>query len=97
MKIEKKAVQSGMLKLEKNVQITIDEDMNVPDTRPDVEKIVESRGEVHIDETEVMADKIRIRGTFLVQILYMSAEKDQKVSCMEHEFALEEFMNVEGA
>ena len=97
MKIEKKAIQSGILKLEKNVQITIDEDMNVPDTRPDVEKIVESRGEVHIDETEVMVDRIRIRGTFLVEILYLSAEKEQKVSCMEHEFALEEFMNVEGA
>ena len=82
MKIEKKAVQSGLLKMEKNVQITIDEDMNVPDTRPDVEKIVESRGEVHIDETEIMTDRIRLRGTFLVQILYVSAEKEQKVSCM---------------
>ena len=38
MKVEKKAVRSGILKLEKNVQITLDEDMNVPDTRPDVEK-----------------------------------------------------------
>ena len=45
MKVEKKAVRSGILKLEKNVQITLDEDMNVPDTRPDVEKIIESRGE----------------------------------------------------
>ena len=44
MKIEKKTVQSGILKLEKNVQITIDQDMNVPDMKPDVEKIVESRG-----------------------------------------------------
>ena len=43
MKVEKKAVRSGILKLEKNVQITLDEDMNVPDTRPDVEKIIESR------------------------------------------------------
>ena len=46
MKVEKKAVRSGILKLEKNVQITLDEDMNVPDTRPDVEKIIESRGEL---------------------------------------------------
>lgn len=97
MKIEKKTVQSSVLKLEKNVQITIDQDMNVPDTKPDVEKIVESRGEVHIDEIEILTDRIRIRGIFLVQILYMSAEKEQRISCMEHEFSLEEFMNVEGA
>lgn len=97
MKIEKKTVQSSLLKLEKNVQITIDQDMNVPDTKPDVEKIVESRGDVHIDEIELLTDRLRLRGTFLVQILYITTEKEQKVSCMEHEFLLEEFMNVEGA
>ncbi|MCD8019924.1 MAG: DUF3794 domain-containing protein [Clostridiales bacterium] len=97
MKIEKRTVQSSVLKMEKNVQITIDQDMNVPDTKPDVEKIVESRGEVHIDEIEIMTDRLRIRGAFLVQILYISTENDQKIAHMEHEFSLEEFMNVEGA
>ena len=95
MKVEKKAVRSGILKLEKNVQITLDEDMNVPDTRPDVEKIIESRGEVHIDEIEVLTDRMRLRGNFLVQILYLSTDKEQQISCMEHEFSIEEFMNVE--
>ena len=97
MKVEKKAVRSGILKLEKNVQITLDEDMNVPDTRPDVEKIIESRGEVHIDEIEVLTDRLRLRGNFLVQILYLSTDPEQQISCMEHDFAIEEFMNVEGA
>lgn len=64
MKVEKKAVRSGILKLEKNVQITLDEDMNVPDTRPDVEKIIESRGEVHIDEIEVLVQRDALEGTF---------------------------------
>ena len=96
MKVEKKAVRSGILKLEKNVQITLDEDMNVPDTRPDVEKIIESRGEVH-NEIEVLTDRMRLRGNFLVQILYLSTDKEQQISCMEHEFSIEEFMNVESA
>ena len=97
MKVKKKAVRSVILKLEKNVQITLDEDMNVPDTRPDVEKIIESRGEVHIDEIEVLTDRLRLRGNFLVQILYLSTDPEQQISCMEHDFAIEEFMNVEGA
>lgn len=80
MKVEKKAVRSGILKLEKNVQITLDEDMNVPDTRPDVEKIIESRGEVHIDEIEVLTDRLRLRGNFLVQILYLSTDPEQQIS-----------------
>lgn len=28
----------------------------------DVEKIIESRGEVHIDEIEVLTDRMRLRG-----------------------------------
>ncbi|MBR0410218.1 MAG: DUF3794 domain-containing protein [Eubacterium sp.] len=97
MKIEKMPVRSGMLKFEKNVQITLDEDMNVPDTRPDMEKIVESRGDLHIDEVEVMDDRVRIKGCLLVEILYISNEKNQRISTMEHEFPLEEYMNAEGA
>lgn len=97
MKIEKKSIRSGKLKLSKNVQITLDEDMNVPDSRPDVEKIVDSRGEVHFDEIEVSADRVRLRGIFLVQILYLSQEKEKRISYMEHEFPLDEWMNIEGA
>ncbi len=86
MKVEKKAVRSGILKLEKNVQITLDEDMNVPDTRPDVEKIIESRGEVHIDEIEVLTDRMRLRGNFLVQILYLSTDKEQEIPAWSMSF-----------
>ena len=43
MKVEKKCSSFRYFKIRKNVQITLDEDMNVPDTRPDVEKIIESR------------------------------------------------------
>lgn len=32
-----------------------------------------------------------------MQILYLSTDKEQQISCMEHEFSIEEFMNVEGA
>lgn len=40
---------------------------------------------------------MRLRGEFLVQILYLSTDKEQQISCMEHEFSIEEFMNVESA
>lgn len=96
MKIEKKPIRSGLLKLEKNVQITLDEDMNVPDLRPDVEKIVESRGELHIDEIDVLDDRIRLKGSLLVEILYISTDINKKISAMEHEFTLEEYINAEG-
>ncbi|MBQ9155558.1 MAG: DUF3794 domain-containing protein [Eubacterium sp.] len=97
MKTEKKPVRSGMQKLTKNIQITLDEDMNVPDTCPDVEKIVESRGDLHIDEIEGLNDRVRVKGTLLVEILYISMGKKQGIAAMEHEFAVEEYINAEGA
>jgi len=95
MKTEKKPVRSGVLNLEKNIQLTLDEDMIVPDTCPDVDKIVESRGHIHIDEIEVMDNKVRIKCSLLVELLYMSAGKDQRISSMEHEFSLDEYINAE--
>ncbi len=96
MIIEKKSIQSNILKIEKNAQITMDQDMNVPDTKPDVEKIAESRGEIHINEIEVLSDRIRVQGTFLVEILYLSAGSVKKICKMEHQYNIDETINIEG-
>ena len=40
MNIEKNRMNVTVVKGTKNVQTTIDSDMNVPDTKPDIEKII---------------------------------------------------------
>lgn len=39
------------------MQITLDDDFNVPDSKPDIDNIVKERGIVHIESAKAVADK----------------------------------------
>ena len=60
MDFEKKEFYGIVAKAKKQMQITIDQDCNVADTKPDVEKMIQTRGIVKIQETEMMVDRVRI-------------------------------------
>lgn len=42
----------------------------MPDTKPDVEKMIQTKGLVIMQETEMMVDRIRIKGEFHFSGLY---------------------------
>ncbi len=54
MDFDKKEFYGIVAKAKKQMQITIDQDCNVADTKPDVEKMIQTRGIVKIQETEMM-------------------------------------------
>ena len=58
MDFEKKEFYGIVAKAKKQMQITIDQDCNVADTKPDVEKMIQTRGIVKIQETEMMVDRV---------------------------------------
>ena len=68
MDFNKKDFYGIVAKERKQVQITIDQDCNVPDTKPDVEKMIQTKGLVIMQETEMMVDRIRIKGEFHFQV-----------------------------
>ena len=70
MDFEKKEFYGIVAKAKKQMQITIDQDCNVADTKPDIEKMIQTRGMVKIQETEMMIDRVRMKGEFLFQGLY---------------------------
>ena len=59
MDFDKKEFYGIVAKAKKQMQITIDQDCNVADTKPDVEKMIQTRGIVKIQETEMMVDRVR--------------------------------------
>lgn len=78
-------------------QITLDEDRNIPDSQPDIEKIILKSSEVRLEETKVMEDKVSIRGTLFVRILYVGDNHGNSLSRFEAEMPFEDIVNVEGA
>lgn len=67
------------------LQIPLEEDINVSDTRPDVGRLVFTHGKVKIDEIKTGMNKIWVKGKLLFQVLYEAEGKDAGMSGMEGE------------
>lgn len=96
MELVKREIRTTVCKAEKNVQITLDKDMNVPDSRPDVEKLIQSKGEIRLDEIEVMNERIRVKGVLYYKGLYHTAEAGPMFSSLTGILELEEYINADG-
>lgn len=95
MQLVKKEIRTNNHKVSKHVQLTIDEDFNVSDSRQDIDKIIISQGQVVIDDTEPMVDRIRIKGHVSYKILYSVAKAEGELDSMEGSVPFEETINVD--
>ena len=96
MDFEKKEFYGIVAKAKKQMQITIDQDCNVADTKPDVEKMIQTRGIVKIQETEMMVDRVRIKGEFIFQGLYGTNDTSAYLESLEYSLPFEEYVHIEG-
>lgn len=81
-------------KWEATTQMTIEEDVNVPDAKGDCMSILLKDAAVHVDETRVGREQVVVQGSLNYQILYASGNKLEQL-CGSLPF--EEIMNVTGA
>lgn len=95
MQLVKKEIRTNNHKVSKHVQLTIDEDFNVSDSRQDIDKIITSQGQVVIDDTEPMVDRIRVKGHVSYRILYSVAKAEGELDSMEGSVPFEETINVD--
>ncbi len=96
MDLLKKEVHTNVVKIRKEVQITVDEDLNVPDSKQDIEKLIQSKGEFHISQIEIFHDKIRLKGEFLFRCLYITGNAGPMLGSFSHSFDMEEYINIDG-
>ncbi len=95
MQLVKKEIRTNNHKASKLVQLTIDEDFNVSDSRQDMDKIIISQGQVTIDDTEPMVDRIRIKGHVSYKVLYSVAKTEGELDAMDGTVSFEEIINVD--
>ena len=95
MQLVKKEIRTNNHKATKQVQLTIDEDFNVTDNKQDIDKIITSRGQVAIDDTEPMVDRIRVKGHVSYKILYSVAKAEGELDSMEGSVPFEEIINID--
>lgn len=92
MELVKKSIHDYKVKNKTTVQVTLNDDFNVPDIKPDIEQIVKERGNVHIESVRVNGDKVDVMGNLEFAILYMS---DLPINMSGH-MDFQEKVNIDG-
>ena len=95
MQLVKKEIRTNNHKVSKLMQLTIDEDYNVSDSRQDIDKIIISQGQAVIDATEPMVDRIQVKGHVAYKLLYSVAKAEGEMDAMEGSVPFEETIQVD--
>ncbi len=79
------------------VQVTMDEDRNVPDARPDVGRIILSRGTVELEEVHCTGEKGTLSGYLRTEILYGTEEEKETLTALTVDLPFTENLSLPGA
>ena len=88
MELLKKNIHTERIKSKALLQIPLEADINVSDTKPDVAKVIYDCGTIKVDEIKTGMNKIWVKGKLCYQILYqtdstLSADKDNTLEGMD--------------
>ena len=96
MELIKKNIHMDRTKCSSTGQVTLEEDINIPDNKPDVSALIYEKGRVQIEEVKPTEDHVSIRGRLLFSVLYQTREEGQKLVCVEGKVPFEEQLYMEG-
>ena len=96
MELLKKNIHMDRAGAEAVSQITLEEDVNIPDQKPDAEKIVFRKGTVVIDEVKPGTEQVSVRGRLLYTMLYETKEEGCGLERFSGRASFEEKLHMEG-
>ena len=97
MELLKKNIRMNRQKGRAVNQITLEEDMNVPDTKPDAGDVIQEEGNLKIEETKILENQVFLSGYLEVKILYVSDDGERQIHRLVTKIPFEEKLNLEGA
>lgn len=97
MELLTKRIHTSQRNCRSDMQLTLEDDINVPDSKPDIEHIIKVQGEIQIQETLAETDRAIVRGQLVFSLLYLSDADFRQVHTMTGQIPFEETINMEGA
>lgn len=82
MELKKQVLRQNTEKSRAFTQITLDDDCIVKDNKPDVIKIIHTRGNVSFEESKVSNQTVWVTGKLCFTVLYRSDEKSGKLESL---------------
>ena len=97
VELKKKYIHMNCEKGRALSQITLDDDYNLPDYKPDIVKIMKDRGEIRFDEIKVSDGHLYIKGTLNFSVLYRSEQDEKKIDSLSGSVPFMENISIDGA
>lgn len=95
MELIKKNIHMNKLKCRSNLQLNLHDDINVPDSKPDIASVMKISGEICVDEQKIISGKFYIKGALKFQLLYLSAEGDYQIHNMSGKLNIDEAIHLD--
>lgn len=96
MELIKKNIHMDRIKAEAVSQFTLEDDMNIPESKPDVNSLNMEKGSVTIEEVKPGTDMVMVKGMFNFCILYHTNEDGSSLVSLEGRIPFEEKINIQG-
>ncbi len=96
MELIQKTIHMDQLKCSAVTQVTVEDDINITDSKPDVYQLVTEQGSVSIDEVRAVEDHAHVKGSLRFQVLYLSDEEVRRPACMEGTLHFSETVYLDG-
>lgn len=77
-------------------QITFDEDVNVPDSKPDVGRMIQKKGEVTVEEVQIAEGQARVMGKLAFFLLYVEDGGERRVHSLQGSLPINEILRLDG-
>lgn len=78
-------------------RVTLEDDCNVPDQQPDVERIIQNKALVKVDDVQVEADAVVITGTLQICALYVADTPEHQIGRLDTKIPFREKQSLPGA
>lgn len=95
MELIKKNIHMNKLKCKSTLQLTLDDDFNVPDVKPDIDQIITEQGEVKINDIRAMNGKLMVKGALVFNVLFLSEGDQRPVQNLSGEIPFDEVINMD--
>ena len=96
MELITKKVSMLKRKCEAVNQITFDEDLNVPDVKPDIGRMIQKRERFRLRISKISEGKAEITVVLAVCLLYVSDSQERKIQSLMGTLHIGETLNLEG-
>lgn len=96
MDLLKKNIHMDRIRCEAVTQITLEDDKNIPDSKPDVSSINLEKAEIVVEEIKPGTDMVGLKGSLRFSILYYTMESGSSLILFEGQIPFEEKLMLKG-